>query len=203
MNIICFYFFVCQMPYKVVQIQKKNGKLELAAVPSGWEEDGTLYWPATTCSSALLHDAESVPKTAGGKWQRYNCSVKRLNLPSYEKASAEIDVMENQSDTCASGGEEAKKPPPGTQTVMKREKRRVCSVAKNPDSQRNNFNEVVSIYISIHSMCIFLAKLCDFDFFSLSPNHRLPIWRKKRDHRHNRMLSLLAKEPSPPPNHCQ
>lgn len=147
------------MSYKIVQIEKKNGKLEIAAVPSGWEQDGTLFWPcgSNSVNGALLHDPQSDPKIAGGKWQKFKCTIKRLGLLSYEKASAEIDIMENHSDTAPSGCDEGKMPPPGKNTQMKREKRRVCSVAKNPDSERNNFNSVVRFFFIV--LCAFLDKI--------------------------------------------
>lgn len=156
-----FDLFVRQMSFKVVQLEKKNGQLELAAVPTGWEKDNILFWPVGVRNSALFKDPNSVPQTAGGKWQRYNCEVKRKDLETYEQASAQIDLMENESDTCLSdGAEESKKLPARPVAAQQnRPKRRTCVPISNPDLQRNNFNEVVSIERFVQFQFIFFAKI--------------------------------------------
>lgn len=62
------------MSFKIVQLNKPNGLLELTAVPSAWESNGTLKWPKMTTPkiAQLLQDASSVP---GKDWHSYEIAL--------------------------------------------------------------------------------------------------------------------------------
>lgn len=125
--------------YKIVQTEK-NGKLELVAVPCAWEKHGKLKWP--TKNSTVLHllkDPCSVPGEKG--WKQMDCVVKRTHVLTFEEAEVEIDAMMSKSDTSGSECDTNKMPPP---TIVP--KRVTVHVSKNADSDRNNFNTVVSIF---------------------------------------------------------
>lgn len=57
------------MPFKIVQTKEVGRKApSLTIVPSGWEQNGVLFWPPkrlrnTTAGTKLIHDPNSVPET--------------------------------------------------------------------------------------------------------------------------------------------
>lgn len=81
------------MPFKVVQTIE-NGKICISAVPSGWEVDGTLWWPPKSQSGNICIE-NSTPKQ---KWTSYSCVVKR-QYNTYKEATAEAERMEAETDT--------------------------------------------------------------------------------------------------------
>lgn len=81
------------MPFKVVQTIER-GTICISAVPSGWEKDGTLWWPPKSQMGAVL-DENSAPKD---KWKSFSCIVKR-QFKTYKEASEEAEKMEAETDT--------------------------------------------------------------------------------------------------------
>lgn len=132
-----------QMSFKIVQLTKATGKLELAAVPSAWESNGTLKWPSKMSRnkiSQILHDASSVPGD-GKEWISYVCTVKRLNMATYTEALNELADMELNSD---SDLDSLKMPPPQPSACKRLARRCTATVAKtNADDLRNDFNRQV------------------------------------------------------------
>lgn len=138
--------------FKIVQIKKTNGGLELAAVPSAWESNGTVKWPSKMTKSKiknLMEDASSVPPVDSKDWTSHVCVLKRTNFATYTQASNEIAEMELNSDSDAM---DATKMPPPSIPPNKRPIRRCANVAKpNADDLRNDFNSQV---------CTFAARVC-------------------------------------------
>lgn len=127
-----------QRGFKVVQSNDKFGHQELSVIPHTWEKSGKLFCPKNKSRAQmrkLLEDEGSIPEKG---WIQVDCIVKRINLASLEAADEEIDLMESQSDTCASDIETMGKP---TAAVVRNAKRKTSSTNKNADSQRHNYKE--------------------------------------------------------------
>lgn len=154
--------------FKIVQTSNK-GKFELCAIPSAWEQNGTLKWPpidskkskaALKATAKLLEDANSVPRS---DWREFKCVLKRTNIPTSEVAEAEIDVMMRESDTSCNESHTKRMPPPST-TSSRLPKRQVTTIVsnRNADSDRNNFNCLVcQNAFLLHSNFIF-GSFCRF-----------------------------------------
>lgn len=140
--------------FKIVQTTKSGGELDLAAVPFQWENDGMVLWPTRSNENVMssLMNPASLP---GKGFKPHKCVVKRQNILTWEQAQSMIDVMEQHSDTAASSASEcdaAKEmmpPPKQTRTSIKSRPLRsfTTKIPINADSDRNNYNTAVSVFI--------------------------------------------------------
>lgn len=135
------------MSYKIVQFNKKPGRIELMAVPSGWVV-GTnkLYLPDKNVN-LLSKEPRSLPNI---KWRQFNCTLKRANLPCLSDVLAELNNMERISDTA---DEETAVYQPTQKQILKT--RISSNVVSNADDGRYDFNNMVSIthyYLSVYSI---------------------------------------------------
>lgn len=142
------------MSFKVVQLTTKNGRKELAAVPTGWESNNKLQWPKKSISSQmkkLINDPSSVPENKK-EWNEYNCTVKRINLKTLKEATEEVERMQVNSDT-----DSDLMPPPTSQKNDKRQmRRRIAIISKNADDSRNDFND------QVNNSALFRSCACQF-----------------------------------------
>lgn len=124
--------------YKIVQLNEKPGRTELMAVPPAWVVGtDSLYLPDSN-GGKLLGDPKSAPNA---KWKRHKCTLKRWeNLPTLLEAMAEIERMEQLSDTADDATDVRKLH--GQSRKQPRNKRIVIT---NADDRRNDFNNMVSI----------------------------------------------------------
>ncbi|KAF9821302.1 hypothetical protein SFRURICE_005768 [Spodoptera frugiperda] len=78
------------MPFKIIQTIEGNKK-KLFTVTSGWEINKT---PSN--SSKYIKDENSKPTP---EWEIMKCTVKRINISSYEADDKQISEMMKYSDT--------------------------------------------------------------------------------------------------------
>lgn len=82
------------MPFKIIQTIEGNKK-KLFTVPSGWEIDNILRYP-NKAPSKYIKDENSKPTP---EWEIMKCTVKRINISSYEAGDKQISEMMKYSDT--------------------------------------------------------------------------------------------------------
>ncbi|KAF9824382.1 hypothetical protein SFRURICE_002044 [Spodoptera frugiperda] len=83
-----------RMPFKIIQTIEGNKK-KLFTVPSGWEIDNILRYP-NKAPSKYIKDENSKPTP---EWEIMKCTVKRINISSYETGDKQISEMMKYSDT--------------------------------------------------------------------------------------------------------
>ncbi|KAF9801905.1 hypothetical protein SFRURICE_005791 [Spodoptera frugiperda] len=87
-------FFIFAISFKIIQTIEGNKK-KLFTVPSGWEIDNILRYP-NKAPSKYIKDENSKPTP---EWEIMKCTVKRINISSYEAGDKQISEMMKYSDT--------------------------------------------------------------------------------------------------------
>lgn len=134
--------------YKIVQTIE-NGKEKLAVIAASWEKNGKLMWPSFF--HRMQHSFEKSPLTVPpgtgkGVWKQHECIVKRSHIPTYIEARKVLCEMSDQSDTNNSDGE----------CFKVRRSAGARKMLSNPDTNRNNFNEVWYYNIRVFLFILFL-----------------------------------------------
>lgn len=83
------------MPFKIVQT-RENGTNYLEIVPSGWEKNGTVWFPNTHLRT---HQRNEKLKPNSKEFYSMTCVLKREGIPTFKEANSMISLMQDQSDT--------------------------------------------------------------------------------------------------------
>lgn len=157
------------MPYKVVQ-SKENDCEFLSVVPSRWENNGYVKWPAKGCDSKtkslykrLMTDGDSTPPD---DWNSVKCRAKR-EFETYTEAQAEWKCMSDKSDTETSDN----MPPPVTKKLPS--KRCVKNREHIGRDKVNDYTAAVGFFFfffgrvrvsNAHFVFYFQFSVCRFEF---------------------------------------
>lgn len=95
--VLCIDLFLLKMPFKIVQTIE-NSKICLAVVPSGWEKDGTLYWPNKSRLLTYKMQKQEHCLPVYTEWEKCAC-IKKREFLTFQEAETECSRMEENSDT--------------------------------------------------------------------------------------------------------
>lgn len=87
-----------RMPFTLV-ITKEGGADAVSAVPSGWVNENTLYWPKTGKKAEI----EALRCDENGKfnqkWRKQKCRIKMKNIATFAEATKLEEMYANFEDT--------------------------------------------------------------------------------------------------------
>lgn len=152
------------MSFKIVQTRETNGAKKLSVIPSLWEKNGQMQWPASTKQitqtkfNVMSQDANSVPPP---EWPHFKCTMKR-EVQIHADAVAIMKEMSGESDTQPSDSD-AMPPPPPPPSVQKRN-----AALQKKQIPVANFQEMVK-------KCVLFLPC--FDHFNFFRSHCKGCWK--------------------------